>query len=44
MCPNEDDDEDWEVPEENKESDMELKLHVLGFKAIWSQSHGIVSV
>lgn len=28
----------WEVPGESIESDMELKLHVLGFKALWSQT------
>ena len=27
----------WEVPAESIESDMELQLHVLGFKSIWTQ-------
>lgn len=28
----------YEVPPEPIEADLELKLHVLGFKAIWSQT------
>lgn len=33
--------DEWEVPAESIDSDLELKLHILGFKAVWCQSHVI---